>query len=96
MSKPKRNDFSRSKIDAVFNKTGGVCFYCGCALPADTEFYDGQGKVFMRSRNWHIDHVMPYSKGGTHHIDNLVPSCTTCNLQKHDKTDDEFIAVRAR
>lgn len=37
-----------------------------------------------------IDHVTPLSRGGLHHIDNLVPACKKCNFAKHDKLLSEW------
>ena len=33
---------------------------------------------------YHLDHVMPINKGGTHSIGNLVPACARCNESKSD------------
>jgi 5-methylcytosine-specific restriction endonuclease McrA len=30
----------------------------------------------------HVDHVLPISRGGPTHPDNLVAACQRCNLQK--------------
>lgn len=52
------------------------CFYCKGTL--DIHF--------------HIDHKQPLSRGGDHCIENLALTCPECNLLKHTKTDDEFMA----
>ncbi|WP_408582140.1 HNH endonuclease [Enterococcus faecalis] len=33
---------------------------------------------------------MPFSKGGSDELDNLVCACRKCNRQKKDKTLEEF------
>jgi hypothetical protein len=34
---------------------------------------------------YHVDHYYPLSKGGAHHVANLVISCPACNLRKSAK-----------
>lgn len=65
----------------VFKKNDGKCFYCDDQLTIDDE--------------WHIEHKQPKSKGGTNDIENLVPSCKSCNLKKHNKTAKEFLEASA-
>lgn len=45
------------------------CYWCGADLA------DG----------FHVDHVIPLSRGGPHTVHNLVPACPECNLSKGDK-----------
>ena len=42
----------------------------------------------------HLDHYMPYERGGTHTKENLVPSCAHCNCSKGSKTPDEWDEYR--
>lgn len=51
------------------------CTYCGLAL---------YGQPF------HVDHMIPISRGGKHEISNLCAACEFCNLSKKDKTPEEF------
>lgn len=54
------------------------CFYCGEEL--------------ISGANWHRDHATPRSQGGTNRHDNLVDACATCNIQKGDKTIEQYRA----
>jgi 5-methylcytosine-specific restriction endonuclease McrA len=38
------------------------------------------------------DHRVPLSRGGANSIDNILPSCRSCNLRKHTLTEAEFRA----
>lgn len=37
-----------------------------------------------------MDHRVPISRGGTHTIENIIPSCRACNSRKGTKTEEEF------
>lgn len=39
---------------------------------------------------YHIEHVIPLSRGGSDHPDNKVLACPACNLSKRDKLPHEF------
>jgi hypothetical protein len=60
-----------AKRDWVFAKTGGRCIYCGADL----------------GEYWHVDHLYPKSRGGCWDcIENLVPACASCNVDKSTLT----------
>lgn len=39
---------------------------------------------------YHIDHLIPLSKGGSNRADNIVISCPSCNLHKSSKMPCDF------
>lgn len=71
-------------VKAVFDMAGGHCTYCGTVLV-----------MGVRSpAQFHIDHKTPISRGGTNALENLTPSCRTCNISKGALTLEEFLAKR--
>lgn len=77
----------KGEREIVFNKYGGKCAYCGCEL----------------AKGWHIDHVLPIKRyisdlgevNGCKHperdcIDNMMPSCASCNINKHGDSIENF------
>ena len=56
-------------IQAQYDRQKGRCYYC------DILVHD----------EYHVDHVIPLSKGGSNGPDNLVISCPPCNRSKHNK-----------
>lgn len=70
---------------AVWQKTDGHCTYCAVKLnPFDRTAPDG----------YQMDHVHPFSRGGTTDVDNLVPACGRCNWNKYARTPEEWRATR--
>jgi uncharacterized protein (TIGR02646 family) len=66
---------SRSEIDRqVEERAGGRCEYCGMHQSL-------QGATF------HVEHVVPRSRGGPSTVNNLAWSCPSCNLRKSDRIE---------
>lgn len=65
-------------IKWIFQHQDGECAYCGIKLGA----------------KYHVDHVIPLSRGGTNYPENLACTCPTCNLSKNDRTLLEWMLVR--
>jgi 5-methylcytosine-specific restriction endonuclease McrA len=66
----------------IWEKSNGHCWYCGLQLTP--------------WKNFSIDHFEPTSKGGTDDINNLVPSCSSCNSAKNNTPIDNFRKILAK
>ena len=58
----------------LFREQRGRCLYCGCDL----------------SDGYHVDHVIPISRGGSNDISNLALACRTCNCSKNNRPPNEW------
>ena len=79
---PRRTDLGklpnyRTHKHTLYGKQEGIC--AGCL-------------VMFPFRNMTIDHVIPQSKGGSNHFDNLQLLCNACNSMKGTKPQEQFIA----
>lgn len=61
-------------IRRLYWRQRGQCAYCGVSLGTD----------------YHVDHVIPVSRGGRNSVGNLLLACPTCNLSKGDKLLSEW------
>ena len=79
---PRRTDLGKlpsykTHKHQLFGKQEGLCAGCRVAFPF---------------RNMTIDHIVPQSKGGTDHIDNLQLLCGACNSLKGTRDQAWFLA----
>ncbi len=79
---PKRTDIDapknyRKQAHVLFGQQEGVCGGCQRDFPF---------------RNFTIDHVIPQSRGGTNHLENLQLLCGACNSMKGDRPMEYLIA----
>lgn len=73
--KIKRIRLSRKEREKVLRKLNGHCAYCGCKI----KYEDMQ-----------IDHVVPLRKGGDDKLENMLPSCRSCNHYKSTLDVEDF------
>lgn len=71
-------NFTPSDIRALYDEQEGRCAYCGITLHG----------------HYHLDHLIPLARGGTHNPDNLRIACPTCNMSKGAKLIEEWELVR--
>src|SRR4051794_3289225 len=57
----------------VRERAGHRCEYC---LMHDS----------LQGATFHVEHVVPRSRGGTSELENLAWACPSCNLHKSDRT----------
>jgi 5-methylcytosine-specific restriction endonuclease McrA len=71
-----KSKITQKEINDLIIEHNSCCYYCSTQVKSGI--------------NLHLDHKVPLSLGGENKIENLVPSCKTCNLRKGTKTDVEF------
>ena len=65
-------------IRDLYEEQEGRCAYCGITL----------------HNEYHVDHTIPISRGGSNNPSDLALTCPFCNLSKKDKTVAEWQKVR--
>ena len=79
---PRRTDIDapinyRQNKHVLFGQQEGLCSGC---------------RVMFPFRNFTVDHIVPQSRGGTDHIDNLQLLCGACNSLKGDRPHEYLVA----
>lgn len=66
--------FTKDDVDRIFRLQKYKCAYCRISI----------------KNNYHIDHIVPLSKGGTHYPSNLQGLCPHCNMTKQARDPIDF------
>lgn len=86
----------------LFNKYNGKCAYCGCDLQKgwhvdhvepcgrinSGEMVEQPEGVYPRYK-W-VEKVVGHANPKANHVDNYMPSCPSCNINKHGDTIEQF------
>jgi 5-methylcytosine-specific restriction endonuclease McrA len=73
------NWIRQDKRLAIYLRDGCSCMWCGESVEDGVQLT--------------LDHLKPYSKGGSNSERNLVCCCLKCNSSRQDRTIDEFAEV---
>lgn len=71
--KRKRKVFTANERKVIWETYGSICYLCNIKIYGE----------------WHIDHVHPWSKGGSDKLENLRPTHSWCNETKSNLIFDE-------
>ncbi len=71
-----RDGYAKAWIKHLLIEQSGYCVLCGETLDYE---------------DFHVDHIMPKSRGGGNNLDNLELLCSKCNRSKFDMTPEEYI-----
>mgnify|MGYP001231086787 CR=1 FL=1 len=72
------NWITQHKRLAIYMRDGLACAYCGDGVE------DGAKLT--------LDHLTPYSEGGSNHESNLVTCCQRCNSSRGNRSVEQFAA----
>ena len=67
--------FTTANVRDLYASQSASCYYCSTSI----------------EEGYHIEHMVPISKGGSNWIDNICLACVPCNRTKGVKTAEEFM-----
>jgi 5-methylcytosine-specific restriction endonuclease McrA len=68
--------FSDEMLSRIYDRTSGYCHVCGRKV-----CFHNYGMIGARGA-WEVEHSIPWTLGGTDHLNNLYPGCIPCNRRK--------------
>lgn len=74
LKKANPGSHTKSDIELIIRTQNGKCWWCGCVL----------------TDNFHVDHRVALSRGGSNAVNNLCVTCERCNLSKGAKMPHEW------
>ena len=77
----KRRRLTAAERKIVYDKFGGHCAYCGCEITL---------------KEMQADHIEAFMRGGADTVENMYPSCRSCNHYKDTMTIEHFHAALER
>jgi hypothetical protein len=80
----RRPSFKRDELQAILDRTGGVCHVCG-----QLHKLDRYGK------EWEVDHVLSIAGGGKDNPENYLAACEICNGLKWMHNPDAARTIMA-
>jgi len=75
------NWLSQHKRLAIYLRDGLACAYCGSSIEDGIQLS--------------LDHLQPYSLGGSNHETNLITCCTKCNSSRGNREVEAFANATA-
>lgn len=60
------------------------------------DLYEGYCYLCWNHTNgdWHLEHIIPISRGGLHSWENVAVSCRSCNQEKFTHTFTEYVYIK--
>lgn len=92
---------NKKERQQVFDKYDGRCAYCGCELQKGWHCdhvepvrrgkrykLDEKGNRIRKGNDYETEYYEIHPE--RNHIDNYMPSCPSCNINKHGETIEDF------
>ncbi len=83
---------SKKVRQEIFEKTGGKCAYCGCELGKGwhADHMDAVNRNYGYNRETRKWFCRGLNSPENDHVDNLIPSCPSCNITKSGMSVEDF------